>query len=75
MGATTAVGIALLLATAYFSIDQRASLERLFEKQSQNLVDSLGAFAIEQLISLDYPALEYAIAVAGKKTTASCLLK
>lgn len=67
MGATTAVGIALLLATAYFSINQRASLERLFEKQSQNLVDSLGAFAIEQLISLDYPALEYAIAVAGKK--------
>lgn len=61
------MGVALLLATAYFSIDQRASLERLFEKQSQNFVDSLGAFAIEQLISLDYPALEYAIAVAGKK--------
>lgn len=67
VGATTAVGIALLLSTAYFSIDQRASLDRLFEKQSQNLVDSLGAFAIEQLVSLDYPSLEYAIAVAGKK--------
>ena len=65
-GATAAVGLALLIAGAYFSIEQRAEIDQVFRKQNQSLVDSLAAFSIEQLVVYDYPALEYAIAVAGR---------
>ncbi|NJD25672.1 MAG: response regulator [Betaproteobacteria bacterium] len=66
-GVTVAVGFALALTTAYFSIEQRAALDRDFRDQSQSFADALAAFAIEQLVAIDYPSLEYAIGVAGRK--------
>lgn len=66
VGATAAVALALMLAGSYFAVGQQASLERLFDRQNQSLSDTLAAFSIEQLVSLDYPALEQALQLVGK---------
>lgn len=67
LGATTAVALALLLATSYFAIGEREAVERVFDKQNQTLTDTLAVFVIEQMVSLDYPALEYAIQITAQK--------
>ena len=67
IGATAAVAMALLFAGSYFAIGERDSVERVFDKQNQTLSDTLAAFSIEQLISLDFPSLENALLIAGKK--------
>lgn len=66
-GATTAVALALLLATSYFAIGEREAVERVFDKQNQTLTDTLAVFVIEQLVSMDYPALEHAIQITAQK--------
>jgi signal transduction histidine kinase/CheY-like chemotaxis protein len=57
--------LALLLTGAFFVGAQRSLVDRSFRAQSQVQTDWIGAFAVEQLVAKDYPALEHAIAEAG----------
>ncbi|HZX30046.1 MAG TPA: hypothetical protein VFF03_01715, partial [Rhodocyclaceae bacterium] len=63
--ASLTVVLALIITGAYFLSTQRDLLDRSFRLQSQTQTDWIGAFAVEHLISKDYPALEHAISAAG----------
>lgn len=66
VGSSVAVVFALLLTGVYFLDAQRSLVERSFQVQSQVRTDWIGAFAVEHLVAKDYPALEHAIAAAGR---------
>jgi len=57
----TAVALAVAITGTYSIVEERRALDRIFLKQGNTIARSLAAFSIEQLVALDYPALEHAL--------------
>lgn len=56
-----AVALAVAITGTYSIVEERRALDRIFVKQGNTIARALAAFSIEQLVSLDYPALEHAL--------------
>lgn len=75
LGTIGVVGFFLLLALTYVVHDQSAEIDQAFERRNQSLTDTLAAFAVEHLVSVNYPELEYALSLARRRDESLLLVE
>lgn len=67
--AITAVLALVLGGTGWLSVrEEEAALEAALDKRGETIASALAAFTVEGLVSQDYPALENALALIGRRS-------